>query len=675
MDTNQAPDRLAQYLLEENKRLQQKIADLECAQSRLQHNEHNLIQTLEAISDHVYVTRITAQGDRHNVYLSPHVSILTGYRLQQFMVQWDFWQTLIVYPEDKVLANEQAQQAAYGYDGEIEYRIQRADGQIIWVRDSVRVYCDGADYLVYGVVSDITERKKVEQANLESEERLRTIIDNAIDAIIIANEDGLIESFNPAAERIFGYAAADIKGCNIAQLTPEPDRHHHPQYLANYLQTGQAHIIGSGREVMGQRADGSLVHLDLAVSEFKLHGQRMFMGIARDVSQQKQLEAQYRQAQKMEAVGQLAGGIAHDFNNILTIIAGQVELLLDRPNAFAPPEQQELILIQEASQRAITLTRQLLTFSRKQHVKPQTFNLSELIGSLQDMLQRLLDAPIQLTTNLTADPTYVHADPGQMEQVIVNLAVNARDAMPQGGKLLISSRVVLADSLTESPVHTPTYVELTVSDTGVGMDATTQARIFEPFFTTKSKDNGTGLGLSTVYGIIQQAQGHISVESEPGAGTTFQICLPYAKPVIHPPKKPEPPVPNSPATQATILLVEDEPGVRLITRRFLQKRGYTVLEATTAAEALQIQEECQHIDLLITDIALPEMDGHELVEHLRVSRPNLRVLYISGYAEKMFTQSGVIPTGANFLAKPFTAETLAQKVAQTLHQQVSQACS
>jgi signal transduction histidine kinase len=389
---------------------------------------------------------------------------------------------------------------------------------------------------------------------------------------------------------------------------------------------------------------------------------------AEERTERKKLEEQLRQAQKMEAIGQLTGGIAHDFNNMLTVILGYSELMLQRLKAD-DPLRSEVEQVKEAGVRASMLTRQLLAFGRKQVLQPRVLDLNAVLTNMDQMLQRLIGEDIHLVTMPAPGLRRVRADPGQIEQVIVNLAVNARDAMPQGGKLTIETANVELDNAyarEHVSVRPGSFVMLAVSDTGCGMDRETQARIFEPFFTTKEPGKGTGLGLSTVYGIVKQSDGNIWVYSEPGRGTTFKIYLPRVEGAV---EAVEPGLAPTRAVRGseTVLLVEDENAVRALIRSTLQANGYTVLEAHHGKHAIQIYE--QHkgpIHLLVTDVVMPEMSGRELAEHLKTSRPNMKVLFMSGYTDKAIVNHGELDPDTAFLQKPFTPDALARMVREVL---------
>jgi len=386
------------------------------------------------------------------------------------------------------------------------------------------------------------------------------------------------------------------------------------------------------------------------------------------VSAQRQLEEQLRQSQKMEAVGQLAGGIAHDFNNLLTAILGSTQLLLHNTPS-GDPRREDAEEIRHAGLRAAELTRQLLAFSRRQVLAPKVLDVNSVVAHMDRMLRRLLGEDVELATSLDPAAGAVNADPGQLEQVLLNLAVNARDAMPGGGRLSIeTTRVTLHDEHVERRHRMPAgdYVCLAVADTGVGMDETTQAHLFEPFFTTKEVGKGTGLGLATVYGIVKQSGGYIWVYSEAGHGTTVKVYLPRVPGVA------EAPAPASEPQQVrggdeTVLLVEDAAPVRTLARRSLEARGYRVLDAADGPSALELStRHAGGIAILVTDVVMPGMSGRELAERLAPARPSMKVLYTSGYTDDAMVRQGVLNAGVAFLQKPFVPDTLARKVREVL---------
>lgn len=512
------------------------------------------------------------------------------------------------------------------------------------------------------------ELKQTEEALRDSETRIRAIVNTAPDGIITIDEQGMIESFNPAAEKIFGYQAAEIIGGSIAMLIPLPAEELglSPE---NYLDTVQATITTKSREVVGQRQDKTIFPLDLAISEMRLGGQRILTGIVRDMTERKQLEDQLRQAQKMEAVGRLAGGIAHDFNNILTVITGNCSLILD-DLSFDDPLRRDIEQIKRAGERAASLTRQLLAFSRKQILQPRVINLNTVITSLESMLRPLIGEDIELHTFLESNLGQIKADPGQIEQVILNLIFNARDAMPQGGQLTIETANVHLNqeyARQHLGVDAGLYVMVAITDTGIGMDTEIKARIFEPFFTTKEQGKGTGLGLATVHGIISQSGGNIWVYSKPSEGTTFKIYLPCIDKI---PEDFVPDYPLDPRIQGTetILLVEDDVMVRKLSYDALRRNGYTVLQAGHGQEALQLcRKYTGNIHLLLTDVVMPGgMNGAQLAKDLILLRPEMKVLYISGHADNSVILQGVADPSLVYLQKPFTPIGLARKVRDVL---------
>jgi PAS domain S-box-containing protein len=464
---------------------------------------------------------------------------------------------------------------------------------------------------------------------------------------------------------ILGYEA---ESCSVAwwtnNLHPE-DRAAGARHIAELLHEGR---LVSEYRFRHQNGQYRWIHDEKRLLRGPDNQPTECVGSWFDITERKQLEEQFRQAQKMEAVGRLAGGVAHDFNNALTAIIGFSDVALGSL-LHGDPLREIIDQVKKAGERASHLTRQLLTFSRKQVVVPVVLDLNAVLAEMQKMLGRLLGEDIDLAIVPGANLWHVTADAGQVEQVIMNLAVNARDAMPAGGRITIQTHNAELDreySRTHPQVAPGDYVLLAVTDTGCGMDAATKARIFEPFFTTKGPERGTGLGLATVYGIIKQSGGHIDVSSEPGLGTSFKIYLPRERQV--PRSSRSMPGPNIMATgNETVLLAEDEDGVRALSRIILQKQGYKVLEARHGGEALFVGE--QHagpIDLLIADLVMPHMNGHQLAERLASTRPNMKVLFMSGYTDDAVVRHGVLEPGLPFLQKPFTPSGLAQKVREVL---------
>ncbi len=513
-------------------------------------------------------------------------------------------------------------------------------------------------------IATAVRRKRDEEALRESEARYRSQVQSAVYGIYRSNlQDHFIE-VNPALVAMLGYDLVD----EVLALKLSTEVYADPWQRAALLEEHKRAARISGVDVRWKRKDEKVIQVRLSGRGiFNENGEvESFEMIAEDVTERRALEEQLRQSQKMEAVGRLAGGVAHDFNNLLTVIKGYSELMLDQVKE-GDPLRDEVEEVKKAADRAATLTRQLLAFSRKQVLAPKVLDLNQVVTTMERLLHRLLGEDVHLHTQLAPDLGRVKADPGQTEQVVMNLAVNARDAMPVGGKLTISTtNVVLSEQgRSEHTIPSGAYVVLTVSDTGIGMDNETRSRIFEPFFTTKEQGKGTGLGLSTVYGIVKQSGGYISVHSEPGMGASFEIYFPRVDEAVDASA-------NIAAGQRrrgyeTILLVEDEDGVRALTRQILQKHGYTVLETSHGGEALLACENHKEaIHLLLTDVVLSQMSGRELAQRLSNMRPEMKVLYMSGYSEDAIMQHGVFGSGTSFLQKPFNTETLITKVREVL---------
>jgi two-component system cell cycle sensor histidine kinase/response regulator CckA len=509
------------------------------------------------------------------------------------------------------------------------------------------------------------DRKNNEQALRRSEVCYRSLVQTAVCGIYRSSLEGRFLDVNPALIGMLGYDSA----FEVLSLDPQRDVFADPAEYTRLVDEFRRNGRMDGFEVRWKRKDGVII--TVRISGRAVAGDtpaNVLEAIAEDVTERRVLEDQFRQAQKMEAVGRLAGGIAHDFNNLLMVISGYTEVLLGQLSV-GHPLHAKAEAIQQASDRASTLTRQLLAFSRKQLLELKVIDVNAIVTDMQRLLRPLIGEDIELTTSLTPAVGCTRADAGQLEQVIMNLVVNAKDAMPNGGKICIRTAGVTLDE-SYRPENTfiknGPYVMITVSDNGEGMDRDTQVRIFEPFFTTKEKGKGTGLGLSTVYGIIKQSGGYVFVQSELGRGTVFTIYFPRTDE----PSESLGPAPASLATiggTETILLVEDEDSVRQLVRETLESRGYRVLESTNGRDALTLAAgHPDPIDLVITDVVMPGLNGHELVQQLQPARPGLKVLYLSGYAQDAFPATAAADSQKTFLQKPFTLQSLTRKVREIL---------
>ena len=521
-----------------------------------------------------------------------------------------------------------------------------------------------------GLAKQVAEIAEGEAALRESETRLHGVMDNVVDGIITIDEQGVIESLNRAAELLFGHPAERIRGKNVKVLMPEPHHSKHDDYIANYRHTGEAKIIGIGpREVLGLRKDGSTFPLELAVSAMDIGSKRCFIGVARDISLRKETEAQLQQAQKMEMIGQLTGGVAHDFNNLLTAIIGGIELLEEHIGE-APEARRNLEIARRGALRGADLTHRLLAFSRKDTLNPKPTEMNRLVTGMADLLGRTLGEHIEIETVLAGGLWQAIIDSNLLENALLNLSINARDAMPEGGKLTIetaNTRLDEAYARNHEEVIPGQYVMVAVSDTGTGMSPEVLERAFDPFYTTKEVGKGTGLGLSTVFGFVKQSGGHIKLYSEVGQGTTVKLYLPRVMGNGERQRAVEAHPRTQPMGDETILVVEDDPDVRMFVVSALRVLGYTILEAHDGPQALALLEDKPHIDMLLTDVVLPSgMNGRDVAEEVQKIYPQTKVLFSSGYTENAIVHHGRLDADAELLAKPYTRETLAITVRRVL---------
>ena len=589
----------------------------------------------------------------------------------------------LTHPEDVPHNRELFDELTAGRRGsyQFEKRFVRKDGAVFWGRLTVYPLRDESGLVTHhiGLVEDVSERRGTKEALQESTERLQAVLNAAVDGIVLIDPLGIIQSVNPSVQKMFGYAPDELVGRNVKVLMPPPWREEHDGYLARYRATGEARIIGIGREVEGRRRDGSTFPVDLAVSEVRYGGEVFFLGTLRDISERVRLEAEIRQAQKMEAIGRLAGGVAHDFNTLLGTIRGYSEMLLGALSA-ENNLRRHVEQIHRAALRGAQLTRQLLLFSRRQEVEARTVDLGKLFEDLEVMLDRLIGEDVTMTRKVEPRLGQVWGDSGELHQVILNLVVNACDAMPHGGSLVLSLANLDAEqelAVEGGRLPPGSYVVLQVDDTGTGMDEETLRRAFEPFFTTKEPGKGTGLGLSTVHAIVRRSRGGIAVESRPGHGTTFRVYFPCAGEAVR--EEAEPAVEPAAARDhgegnggGTILLVEDDDMFRGLLRQVLEAQGYQVLAAENPAVALELAATHGNaINLLLSDMVMPGGNGADLARKLGDQFPRLKVALMSGYTDDALASRSADPATADaFLEKPFATQDLLSLIRELLSRTV-----
>ena len=630
--------------------------------SELQRAEEKYRRIVETTNEGVLV--VDAGGIA--TFANPRLEQMLGYGKGEIVGQQ--WMALLD-ERERGGGMQRIRERRAGVAAQVELRLRRADGSPLWVAASATPVMEaGGNYQgTVSMLTDITERRRGDEAAL----RLAAIVESSADAILSIDEQGRCTSWNDAAERLFGFTAAELLGRELTHLFP-PERKGEREELLARLRRGEMRVQ---LETQRLHKDGTAIDVMITVAAITVaSGRRELCLIARDLTEQKraekalrETEEQLRQSQKMDAVGRLAGGVAHDFNNLLSVILGYGGAMLEE---LAPdqPARRDLEEVLKAGRRASELTQQLLLFGRQQVTAMRDLDLNQLVADAERMIRRIVGEDVELLVVRGEPLGCVRGDPGNLEQVLMNLVVNARDAMPHGGRLTLQTANVALDD--EQARHQPgtrpgAHVMVSVSDTGVGIDRETRPRIFEPFFTTKERGKGTGLGLSTVFGIVQRHGGGIAVESEPGHGSTFRIYLP-AVPAqdVAPAATPVSPVLRG---SETVLLVEDEEQVRAVAQRILERQGYRVVAARDGAEALRACASLETpIQLVLSDVVMPGMSGAELVQRLAAVLPGAKVLFVSGYADDSLIRSGVLEREVAFLAKPFAPETLARKVREVL---------
>ena len=649
--------------------IKQDITERKRAESALRETELRLAHAMSLAQlvawEYDVASGLFTFSDRYYVLHGTTAELEGGHRMSAA----DFVRKF-VHPDDgHMVADEVGKAVATtdpNYRSQTEARIFRRDGELRVVLVSIAVTKDAAGRTIqlHGANQDITGRKRAEAERA----RLATILEATTDLVSFSDPAGRILYYNRAGRKLLGIGLnEDVTKLSVADLIPNPADN---IILTEGVPTAIRQGIWSGETILLSRSGQKIPVSQVILAHKTADGKLEFLStIMRDLTERKRLEAHLIQSQKMETVGKLAGGIAHEFNSILTVIIGESEMLLDDLPAGSPLAQNAARITKSANRAAI-LTRQLLAYGRKQFLQPEALDLNGVIAGMDGVLSHLLGNDVDAHIVPAAGLQLVKADAGQIEQVILNLAMNARDAMPHGGKLTLETANVTfsPDDMGRDPELKPgAYVMLAITDTGSGMSEKVKAHAFEPFFTTKDVGQGTGLGLSTCYGIIKQSGGHISVYSEPGRGATFKIYLPQVEPqakvAVERLDSPE-----LPRGTETILLVEDDPALREMAATLLRRLGYLVLTAANGVEALSLKQESStgHVDLVFTDVVMPHMSGKELSDRVRTMYPHTRILFTSAYTENAIVHQGVLDKGVALLQKPFTPSALARKVREAL---------
>jgi two-component system, cell cycle sensor histidine kinase and response regulator CckA len=627
------------------------ITERRSAQREVEASELRFRNLIERLPVATYVS----DEERRPIYASPQIEALMGFTAEEFLENPFIWKELLHEDDrERVLAAVAESAGSVTPFCEV-FRVLSKDGRTLHVQDETHPIHDENGQLSYwqGIVFDVTDRVVAEEALRRSEQFLRTMYDNEPECVKLVSREGALLEMNAAGlAMIEADSLADVRGERIFQLiAPE----HRAAFVALHERVCQGEHGTLEFELIGLK--GARRWMDSTSAPLRDESGTIVaaLSVTRDVTARRGLEDQLRQGQKLEAIGRIAGGVAHDFNNLLTAIIGSSEAIAARGGEAA----EEAAEILHAADRAGELVRQLLAFSRQQILETKVLDLNVVVRETEQILARTIGDNVDLVFELSDELRSVWADAGQLQQVILNLAVNARDAMPAGGLITLETKnVVFGD---DESIPAGTYVQLTVSDTGEGMSPEVQEQIFDPFFTTKPAGEGTGLGLATVHGIVNQSGGHVTAYSRPDLGSSFKVYLPASNLELPKPELPPPDAPTTPATE-TVLLVEDQSVVRRLVREILERDGYTVLEAETPEHALATADEPGDIDLLLTDVVMPRMSGPEIARALGGVRDDLKVLYMSGHSDLAVVQRGLLEPGTAFIQKPFRARELTDKV-------------
>ena len=628
--------------------------------SALAESESRLALTLDATNDGVWDFDLQTGA----VYLSPVWARLLGYAPGELIPSLEtFWS--VVHPDDAPRVQSVLDRHIRGElpAKELEVRLRMKTGEYRWFLDQGKVVerdAEGRPRRMLGTITDITVRKQALEDLHESELRFRVLFDKSPMMVTLVDAEGRNIEVNEVAVREMGYARDEVIGRTTIELGVWVDVAERDRFIARLRATG----VVSGLEVEFRRKNGQHFWGLLSAARVTVHGRPFTLSTVLDITERRELEGRVRQAQKMEVVGHLAGGVAHDFNNVLTVITSTAELALPA-TVDGEVAHEALLTIRDASTRAARLTGQLLAFSRQQILQPALVDLNDVVAGLVPMVRRVVGETIVLDARTADAPVTVLVDRGSLEQVVLNIAINARDAMPDGGTLTIAVRTARLEGDGAGPALAPGhYAALSVADTGTGMTEAVRQRIFEPFFTTKAVGKGTGLGLAMVHGVVQQSGGDVTVQSAPGAGSTFTVYLPLAAGT---PARAAEVSPTVTAGHETVLVVDDDPDIRQVVRRALTYAGYDVLLAESGEAALQTLESRDgRVDLVLTDVMMPGIGGRELAIRVRARHPGARILFSSGYAENAIAHHGVLANDVQFIAKPYSLQALTAKVRETL---------